>query len=102
MTELFKNKTGELDSFEKMALAFTQKFGTKFLSRVEGNDVDEMAVEFARLVAPYLNENAGNFKIYPLSQKDDYRKGHGSGGAVDTQIRVKSGRMYLVGFNYGA
>lgn len=90
-----------LDSFEKMTMAFIERFGSSFLKRVNPDDYVDVAVAFVTYVTPYLNDNADHFRVMPVGMKDEYRLAAGCCASFDTVIKASSGRVYMAGFNYG-
>ncbi|MFK4132422.1 hypothetical protein ACI2KR_09100 [Pseudomonas luteola] len=102
MTEFATQKVDGLDSFEKLALAFTQKHGTSFLRHVDERDLGEVAVEFARIVSAESSDKVSNFRIYPVHMKDEYRQAEGTRAhSRNTQIRTRNGNMYFAGYSMG-
>jgi cyclopropane fatty-acyl-phospholipid synthase-like methyltransferase len=102
MTEHATRNVENLDSFEKLAMAFIEKHGVSHLKHVAEEDLSEVAVEFARIVSVEGAERVSNLRVFPVNMKDEFRQAVDSRShSVNTQIKTSRGAIYFAGFSKG-
>lgn len=89
-----------MDSYQRFAKDVLKGYTWHF-NRVQNQDLDEVQVAFACMISDL--EYVDNFRIYPLWMKNDYldQRDRGCCGSADSQVKCKSGNIYLIGCNYG-
>lgn len=89
-----------MDSYTKFADDFF-KMCNNVLQYVKQEDVEEVKVAFAVNVAGL--QYADNFRIFPYSMLNDYKKVKEKGccGFFDSSVKCVSGNIYLIGCNFG-
>ncbi len=90
-----------LDSYQKLAADVFRNHGEVF-KHVFGGDKDEIRCNFARFVAEA--DRPQNLQVFPLHASDQFKEAFENQPyqAFSLQLKAKSGRIYCVGFNFGA
>lgn len=95
------------DSYIKLA---NDLFGgiraTPLFESVARSDLNEVTVGFALFVLPYIEDHADAFRVTPTDSYSvrnlaKHQAKQTCCGQRDSAIRCRSGRHYLIGFNYG-
>lgn len=89
-----------MDSYQKYTRDMLAGYNWHF-HRVKQQDLDEVQVSFAMMLSDL--EYTDNFRIYPLYQKQEFYEQAEKGccGSINRYVKCKSGRIYLIGCNYG-
>lgn len=96
-----------MDSYVKFANSvFRDYFNAPLFANVHAKDREEVAVDFAIMVADDLDNYADSFRVTPtcnlgIANRDEHDAKQTCCGRCDRIVRCRSGRNYFIGFNYG-